>query len=69
MKTGEPPIEACSKKRSSFRSLYLNMLSKLKRIINGNYFDRLFYIVFFQGHWEKLYAITRMLISEKLILT
>ena len=47
MKTGEPPIKACSKKRSSFRSLYLNMLSRLKRIINGNYFDRLFYIFFF----------------------
>ena len=37
MKTGEPPIKACSKKRSSFKSLYLNMLSKLKRIINGHY--------------------------------
>ena len=24
---------------------------------------------FFQGYWEKLYAITRMLIAEKLILT
>ena len=35
----------------------------------GHYFDRLFYIFFFQGHWEKLYAITRMLISEKLIRT
>ena len=25
--------------------------------------------LFFQGYWEKLYAIKRMLISEKLILT
>ena len=47
--TREPPLKACSKKRSSFRSFYLNMFSKLKRIINRHSFYRLFYIFFFRG--------------------